>query len=184
VLKVQHKPIKRLKFGFKRKEQRKPKRTLVWRTRLSSVSPDSVRCTMGDRIKLFTFGFLESRSAIIHRTVRCASGATAKKRNGRLQQSPTNVNSARIVRAESEQLEGALDSEQCLSGAPSCQSSNDRNRQNPNGWVTWLAHRTVWCAHRQTASPTVGLVVGAINTPQPPPLQASKFFRHLIQYKS
>jgi hypothetical protein len=30
----------------------------------------------------------------------------------------------------------------------------------------------------------VGLVVGAINTPQPPPLQASKFFRHLIQYKS
>jgi hypothetical protein len=24
----------------------------------------------------------------------------------------------------------------------------------------------------------------AINTPQPPPLQASKFFRHLVQYKS
>jgi hypothetical protein len=24
-----------------------------------------------------------------------------------------------------------------------CHSSNDRNRQNPNGWVTWLAHRTV-----------------------------------------
>ena len=30
-----------------------------------------------------------------------------------------------------------------LSGGPSCQSSNGRNRQNPNGWVTWLAHRTV-----------------------------------------
>jgi hypothetical protein len=30
-----------------------------------------------------------------------------------------------------------------LSGAPSCQSSNGRNRQNPNGWVTWLAHQTV-----------------------------------------
>jgi hypothetical protein len=30
-----------------------------------------------------------------------------------------------------------------LSGAPRCQSSNGRNRQNPNGWVTWLAHRTV-----------------------------------------
>jgi hypothetical protein len=27
-----------------------------------------------------------------------------------------------------------------LSGAPSCQSSNGRNRQNPNDWVTWLAH--------------------------------------------
>jgi hypothetical protein len=30
-----------------------------------------------------------------------------------------------------------------LSVAPSCQSSNGRNRQNPNGWVTWLAHRAV-----------------------------------------
>jgi hypothetical protein len=30
-----------------------------------------------------------------------------------------------------------------LSGAPRCQSSNGRNRQNPNGWVTWRAHRTV-----------------------------------------
>ena len=39
--------------------------------------------------------------------------------------------------------EGAPDSEQCLSGAPRRQSSNGRNRQNPNGWVTWLAHRTV-----------------------------------------
>jgi hypothetical protein len=38
--------------------------------------------------KLFTFGFLRPRSAIIHRTVRCASEATAPKRNGRLQQSP------------------------------------------------------------------------------------------------
>jgi hypothetical protein len=35
---------------------------------------------------------------------------------------------------------------------------------NPNGWVTWLAHRTVRCAHRQQPSPTAALVVGAINT--------------------
>jgi hypothetical protein len=28
-----------------------------------------------------------------------------------------------------------------------------------------VAHGTVRCAHRQTASPTVGFVVGAINTP-------------------
>jgi hypothetical protein len=87
--------------------------------------------------------------------------------------------------------EGAPDSEQYLSGAaPDCpvhqevKSSNGRNRQNPNGWVTWLAHRTVRYAHRQTASPTAMWWLRAINTPQPPPLQASKFFRHLIQYKS
>jgi hypothetical protein len=30
-----------------------------------------------------------------------------------------------------------------LSGAPRRQSSNGQNRQNPNSWVTWLAHRTV-----------------------------------------
>jgi hypothetical protein len=30
-----------------------------------------------------------------------------------------------------------------LSGAPRCQSSNGRNRQNPNGWLAWLVHRTV-----------------------------------------
>jgi hypothetical protein len=36
---------------------------------------------------------------------------------------------------------------------------------NPNGWVTWLAHRTVRCARRQKPSPTTTLVVGAINTP-------------------
>jgi hypothetical protein len=56
--------------------------------------------------------------------------------------------------------------------------------QNPNGWVTWLAHRTVRCAHRQTASPTIELVLGAINTPQPPPLQPSKHSQQCIQYKS
>ena len=55
-------------------------------------------------------------------------------------------------------------------------------RSNPNGWVTWLAHRTVrWahetvrCAIRQQPSPTATLVVGAINTPQPPHFKASKF---------
>jgi hypothetical protein len=79
------------------------------------------------------------------------------------------ADSSRRVRAAPE---GAPDSEQCMSGAaPDCsvpprsQSSNGRNCQNPNGWVMWLAYRTVRCAHRQTASPTVGLVVGAIKTP-------------------
>jgi hypothetical protein len=50
-----------------------------------------------------------------------------------------------------------------------------RQRSNPNSWVTWLAHWTVRCAHRQTASPTAILVGGAINTPQPRHFKASKF---------
>jgi hypothetical protein len=55
---------------------------------------------------------------------------------------------------------------------PSCQKLH---RSEPNGLVTWLAHRTVRCAIRQKPSPTVLLVVGAINTLQPPHFNASKF---------
>jgi hypothetical protein len=117
-------------------------------------------------------GFLHRHSAIIHQTVRCNNGLSGVP-SGATATAPTVVckneqwreqcaDSSRRVRAAPE---GAPDSEQCLSGAPRSQSSNGRNRQNPNGWVTWLAHRTVRCAHRQQPSPTVGLVVGAINTP-------------------
>jgi hypothetical protein len=55
---------------------------------------------------------------------------------------------------------------------PTCQKLQ---RSNPNGLVSWLAHRTVRCAIRQKPSPTVNLVVGAINTSQPPHFNASKF---------
>jgi hypothetical protein len=67
---------------------------------------------------------------------------------------------------------GAPDSAQYLfGGAPDCPvPQNDkapigRNRQNPNGWVMWLAHRTVRCAHRQQRFPTVELVVGGYKYP-------------------
>jgi hypothetical protein len=66
-----------------------------------------------------------------------------------------------------------------LSNAPICQSSNGRTLTvRWCGWRTGqcsVAHRTVRCAHRQTAFPTAILVVGAINTPQPPHFKASKF---------
>jgi hypothetical protein len=128
VPKVQHKPIKRPKLGFKRKEQKKPKRTLVWRTKLSGVPPDSVRCPGTVQAELFTFGFLDSRSAIIHRTVWWVTGLSGVpaeqrlQRNDRLQRTPTKAlqcaDSSRRVRAAPE---GAPDSEQCLSGAaPDC----------------------------------------------------------------
>jgi hypothetical protein len=63
-------------------------------------------------------------------------------------------------------------------------ASNGQKLLNPNGWVTWLAHRTVRCAHRQQPTPTVLWWLRAINTHQPPPLQASKFPTLHIQYKS
>jgi hypothetical protein len=128
VLKVQHKPIKRSKLVFKRKEQKKPKRTLVWRTGLSGVPPDSVRCPGPYDFKLATFGFLESCFAIIHQTVRCAAGLSAvpaEQRlasamvdsNGRLQREQCADSSRRVRVAP----EGAPDNKQCLSGvAPDC----------------------------------------------------------------
>jgi hypothetical protein len=121
VLKVQHKPIKRSELGFKRKEQKKPKRNLVWRTGLSGVPPDSVRCTTGlcpvhqgrstPTLHLQVSGeplrYNSLDCSVCHRTVRCASGATTIEHNGQLQWSPANVNSVRTVRAESKQRQKA-----------------------------------------------------------------------------
>jgi hypothetical protein len=78
-----------------------------------------------------------------------------------------------------------------LSGAPRSQSSNGRNRQNPNGWVMWLAHRTVFdgapdCPVRpSTAALPNGCFGGwGYKYPQPPLFKASKHSLFLIQYKS
>jgi hypothetical protein len=56
-------------------------------------------------------------------------------------------------------------------------------RSEPNGRLTWLAHRTVRCAMQQTASQRPLLVVGAINIPTTPHSIASKFsnFLHLTR---
>jgi hypothetical protein len=51
------------------KERSKTNRRLPW-----SGAPDSVRCTREINSKLLSFVFLESHSAIIHRTIRCSTG--------------------------------------------------------------------------------------------------------------
>jgi hypothetical protein len=53
-----------------------------WRTGLSGVPPDSVRCTRPYNSIPATLGNSRAHSAIIHQTVRCAtglSGASAKQ---------------------------------------------------------------------------------------------------------
>jgi hypothetical protein len=75
-----------------------------------------------------------------------------------------------------------------LPGGPTSQSSNGRTLTV--GWHGWrtgqcpVAHRTVRCTRRQQSSPTAILLVGAINTPQPPHFKAPKHSLLLIQYKS
>jgi hypothetical protein len=125
VPKVHNKPNTSQKKGFKTKEQNIPKAALVWRTGLSGVSPDSVRCTREIDSELASFGNLGGRSAIIHRTVRCntgLSGVPAEQRllraNGHLQRT---LNALQCMPARAEVragVEGAPDSLQDLSGAP------------------------------------------------------------------
>jgi hypothetical protein len=147
---------------------------------------DSVRCTGLINFKLATFRFLKSRSAIIHWTVWCASGATAPAQRS----TPTDTYKSAIVREQFAQSQSSASRRTGLSGAPRCQSSDSRNRQNPNGWVTWLAHRTVSdgapdCPVRPS---TVVLPNGCFGGwgykyPQPPPLKAIQAFTtpHSIQ---
>jgi hypothetical protein len=107
VPKVQHKPIKRLKLGFKRKEQKKPKRTLVWRTGLSGAPPDSIRCTRVDRLQ--TLHLRISEAALRYNSPDCP--VCQRSNDSQAQRStPTtacNANSARTVRIESEQRQKA-----------------------------------------------------------------------------
>ena len=177
--------------GFKHREQKSAEVSLVWRTGLSGVPPDSVRCTREPNSELLTFGNSGSRSAIIHRTIRCASGAMATSRQ---RSSAEGIKCATVrarVRAEPD---GAPDSEQCLSGAPpDCPVAQKTEAPTvgiqrlgdvagaPDSvrWRTGLSGAQCDSSLHQTAS----LVVGAINTPNHPPFIASKFldFPHLTR---
>ena len=98
-------------------------------------------------------------SAIIHRTVRCNSGATATSR----QRSPAGAFNARQKRAEVRHAHtGAPDIEQCMSGVHQTSrraQKSELQRSNPNGFGDVAGapdmsgvHRTVRCTIRQTAS--------------------------------
>jgi hypothetical protein len=134
---------KRLKLGIKFKGAKKP--SMPW-----SGAPDCPVChrTVSGapgpyNVQLSTLGFLRARSAIIHRTVRCTSGATAPSRNGRLQKLKNQMNSEEQCAQSQPPVRGAPDTEQCLSSAaPDCpvpledKASNGQKLPNPNGWVT------------------------------------------------
>jgi hypothetical protein len=163
----------------------------VYRRTVSGAPPNSVRCTRELDAELATFGKMGGRSAIIHRTVRCASGAMATSRQ---RSTATALNALQCA----PELEHAQKGHQTVyRTCPVHHRTAQRPHQSelqqsePNGRLTWLAHRTlssgaldnVRCAMRQTASQRPLLVVGAINTPTTPPFIASKFsnFLHLTR---
>jgi hypothetical protein len=104
---------KRSKLGFKRKEQKKPKRTLVWRTGLSGVPPDNVRCTRGRtlqtprlRVSQRPLRYNSLDCPLCHRTVRCTKRSNGYLRNGRLQKHEQCVNSARRSQSRRQRCTG------------------------------------------------------------------------------
>jgi hypothetical protein len=198
VSKVQHKPIKSPRKGSNKKSKRQPKAALVWRTRLSSVPPDNVRCTREINSELATFGNLGSHSAIIHQTVRCSTGLSGVPVEQRLTaltvvcKSNRNSEQSATARAESEQAHRTVNSD-CPVHHLTLQWPHmlELQRSNPNSWVTWLAHRTVSggaldcpVCHSTAAFPNGHFGGWGYKYPQPPTLQGIQVFSQHIQYKS
>jgi hypothetical protein len=187
VPKVQHKPIKRSELGFKRKEQKKLKRTLVWRTGLSGVPPDSVRCTRVDQLELATFGFL--KKPLHYNSPDCP---VCQRSNGynAMVDSNGNLKSATVRGQFAQSQSRRQKAHQTVNSDCPVHHRTVRwarltelQRSNPNGWVTWLTHRTVRCAHRQQPNPNSWFGGWGYKYPQPP-LQGIQVFSHCIQYKS
>jgi hypothetical protein len=122
--------------------------------------------------ELFTFGFLRSRSAIIHRVVRCATGLSGAPSEATATSATVDCNGHLRTLQCAQKLEQPSEAHRTVNNTclvqhrtVRCQSSNGRNRSNPNDWVTWLAHRTVRCAHQQQPTPTIVLVVEGYKYP-------------------
>jgi hypothetical protein len=138
VPKVHNKPIKRPRKGSNKRAKDIPKGTLVWRTGLSGAPSDSVRCTRALDAELATFGKMGSRSAIIHRTVRChtgLSGVPAEQWLLRAQRSTaTNLMRACARRGQSTrswrtgQSTGPV---RCTTGQPRGPTSQSSNGRTP-----------------------------------------------------
>jgi hypothetical protein len=129
---------------------------------LKTGAPDSVRCSRPYNSKLATLGNSIARSAIIHRTVRWANGATTICVNGRL---CTDEQYAKVPhRSQSSEVRGA----------PDCPVPQEDKAPkvyqapNPNGWVTWRRTEQgtvpIRCAHRQQPPQRLLRWLGAINT--------------------
>jgi hypothetical protein len=151
VQKVQHKSIKRQVRSQEKGARRKPKAALVWRTGLSGMPPDSVRCTTGQcpvyqgasartphlRVSQAQLRYNSPDMFGAHRTVWCTSGATAICAQWSTLQS---------FRCQSRRSEGHR-TVRCRTGlsgvAPDClvlhedKASNGRPAPSPNRKMTW-----------------------------------------------
>jgi hypothetical protein len=168
VPKVHNKSIKRPRKGSNKESKRQPKGTLVWRTGLSGVPPDSVRCTRALDAELATFGNFRGRSAIIHGTVRCDSGATATSRATVV---CNRIQCATVRSRVRARAVGAPDSLQDRSGAPPDSPEAPQVRAptvEPQRLADVAGAPDCPVRHATAVFQRPFLVVGAINTPTTP----------------
>jgi hypothetical protein len=134
---------------------------LVWRTGLSGVPPDSVRCTRGLQAKLRTFGNFQRRFAIIHRTCPVHTGQCPVLQRRATLNSPASDSRSVIIHQ-------TCSVHTRLSGEPAEQRllrANSRlqhikcaparaEEQSTRGWHTGQSTGLVRCATRQPGGPT------------------------------
>jgi hypothetical protein len=98
-------------------------------------APDTVRCPAQGTIKLATLGFSERRSAIIHRTVRCAPESVRRANRAMVtcaQRLTAKVNSVQSeVKATVSGRTGHVRCATGLSGAATRQRTSTVNRSKP-----------------------------------------------------
>jgi hypothetical protein len=156
------------------------------------VPPNSVRCARVDRLQ--TLHLRVSEAALRYNSPDClvCQRSNGHQRNGRLQRSTDNWTvHEQFAQSQSRRQKAHRTVNSTCPVAQAVRASTvETVRTILVGWRGWhtghcpVAHRTVRCGHRQQPFPTPVLVVGAINTPQPPLFKTSKHSLLLIQYKS
>jgi hypothetical protein len=169
VPKVQHKPIKVQERVQIKRAKDNPKAALVWRTGLSGVPPDCVRCTTGlclvhQGTQLQTLQLRVSQAQLRYNSPDCP---VCQRSNG-YQHATVDSDSEQYRTVNAAKVRAVGQRGTGLSGvAPDCtvphqdKASNSRPAPSPNNRMTWrctghcpVAHRTVRCAHHQQLSPT------------------------------
>jgi hypothetical protein len=158
---------------------------------VSGAPPDSVRCTWEPNSELATFGNSGSRSAIIHRTVLCStglSGVPAEQRlhnaNDHLQRAVNALQCAQ--KSEQSQKAHRTVNSDCLVHQRTVRWSSCQKLQQsePNGRVTWLAHRTMSGAPCDNSLHQRLLWWLGYKYPQPPTIHCIQVFSLHTSYKS
>jgi hypothetical protein len=159
VPKVHNKPIKKPRKDSNNESKRHPERhpglahrTIRCATGQCPVHQGTQRqtCHLREIGRPLRYNSLDC--PVKHRTVRCASGATATSRAT----VDCNAFNARLCaqRTEHTQLAHRTVYRTCPVHHWTAQRphKSELQRSNPNGLLTWLAHRTVRCAKRQQPS--------------------------------